>query len=229
MYKVHCLHDGKSFASRRVDAVQKGKVIFTLLASFQIEDNGFEHQEAVPPSVPPPDVLLSIEELRERRIIDPRFPQVYRNNLLISKYQRWPIEIRFCDPSTYYTQYTKVPPSIRYWFRANIKMSSSDQALHRSVVAYASDFIFFHASANSHRTRGLKIYGVSLNHSMWFHRPVTADDWLLFVIESPSAHAGRGFVSGQMFNRNGELVVSLVQEGVLRAAKTPDPTIRAKY
>lgn len=179
--------------------------------------------------MPPPDVLLSIEELRERRIIDPRFPQVYRNNLLISKYQRWPIEIRFCDPSTYYTQYTKVPPSIRYWFRANIKMSSSDQALHRSVVAYASDFIFFHASANSHRTRGLKIYGVSLNHSMWFHRPVTADDWLLFVIESPSAHAGRGFVSGQMFNRNGELVVSLVQEGVLRAAKTPDPTIRAKY
>lgn len=179
------------------------------------------------PSVPPADMLLSIEELRERRIIDPRFPRTYRNKLVMSKYDPWPIEIRFCAPSTY-TNQTKAPASGSYWFRAKGKISC-DEALHRAVVAYASDFIFLAVTANPHRARDLRIYGVTLNHTMWFHRPVKADDWLLFVLESPSAHAGRGFCSGQIFNRSGELVVSLVQEGVLRTAKTPNPTTRAKY
>uniref|UniRef100_A0A803KZ89 Cyclic nucleotide-binding domain-containing protein n=1 Tax=Chenopodium quinoa TaxID=63459 RepID=A0A803KZ89_CHEQI len=192
IYEVHRLRDGKSFSSRRVDAIQKGTIVFTLLASFQKEESGFEHQDAVMPLVPAPDTLLSLEELREKRIIDPRLPR------------------------------------LRYWFRAK-GILSDDQALHRCVVAYASDLLFIEVSSNPHRDRGLKISVLSLNHTMWFHRPVKADDWLLFVMESPSAHSARGLVAGRMFNRKGELVVSLAQEGLLRVARTPGRALRARY
>ncbi|GAB4861769.1 Acyl-CoA hydrolase 2, variant 2 [Ancistrocladus abbreviatus] len=227
IYEVHRIRDGKSFASRRVDAIQKGNLVFTLLASFQKEEKGFEHQETVMPMVPSPETLVSMEELRERRIIDPRLPRTYRNKVATTKFDPWPIEIRFCDPSTS-TNQTKSPPSLRYWFRAKGKLSD-DQALHRCVVAYASDLLFIEVSSNPHRRRGLKISVLSLNHTMWFHRPVKADDWLLFVVNSPSAYDARGLCLGQMYNRNGELVVSLVQEGLLREAKRPKQNIRAKY
>ncbi|CAO2835633.1 unnamed protein product [Amaranthus hypochondriacus] len=227
IYQVHRIRDGKSFATRRVDAIQNGIVVFTLLASFQKHEIGFEHQEVVMPSVPAPEMLLSLEELRERRIIDPRLPRSYRNKVATAKLVPWPIEIRFCDPNTS-TNQTKSPASLRYWFRAKGKLSD-DQALHRCVVAYASDLLFIEVSSNPHRKRGLKISVLSLNHTMWFHRPVKADDWILFVMESPSAHSGRGIVAGRMFNRSGELVVSLAQEGLIREAKTPQRAIRAKY
>lgn len=227
IFQVHRVRDGKSFATRRVDAIQKGNVVFTLLASFQKEEKGFDHQEASMPSVPSPDKLLSLEELRERRIIDPRLPRSYRNKVAMSKLDPWPIEIRFCEPKTS-TNQTRSPPSLRYWFRAKGKLSD-DHALHRCVVAYASDLLFIEVSSNPHRKRGLKISVLSLNHTMWFHRPVKADDWILFVIESPSASAGRGLCLGQMFNMKGELVVSLAQEGLIREARTPQTAIRARY
>ncbi|KAB1207466.1 Acyl-coenzyme A thioesterase 8 [Morella rubra] len=191
VYQVHRLRDGKSFAIRKVDAIQKGNLVFTLLASFQKEEEGFNHQEAIMPSVPAPEMLLSMEELRERRLTDPRLP------------------------------------SLIYWFRARGKLSD-DQALHRCVVAYASDLIFLTVSVNPHRRKGLKTNSVSLDHSMWFHRVLRADDWLLFVIHSPSAHNARGFVSGQMFNQKGELVVTLTQEGLLRMARTPNQPATSK-
>ncbi|KAL2892212.1 Acyl-coenzyme A thioesterase 8 [Bienertia sinuspersici] len=228
IYEVHRLRDGKSFASRRVDAVQKGTVIFTLLASFQKEEKGFEHQEAAMPLVSAPDTLLSMEELREKRIIDPRLPRTYRNKVAMTKMDPWPIEIKFCDPNTSTNQTKSPAKSLRYWFRAKGKLSD-DQALHRCVVAYASDLMFIEVCSNPHRKRGRKISVLSLNHTMWFHRPVKADDWLLFVMESPSAYNGRGVVAGRMFNLNGELLVSLAQEGLLREARTPHTEIRAKY
>ncbi|XP_021767064.1 uncharacterized protein LOC110731525 [Chenopodium quinoa] len=227
IYEVHRLRDGKSFSSRRVDAIQKGTIVFTLLASFQKEELGFEHQDAVMPLVPAPDTLLSLEELREKRIIDPRLSRTYRNKVAMSEFTPWPIEIRFCDPNTF-TNQTKSPAKLRYWFRAK-GILSDDQALHRCVVAYASDLLFIEVSSNPHRDRGLKISVLSLNHTMWFHMPVKADDWLLFVMESPSAHSARGLVAGRMFNRKGELVVSLAQEGLLRKARTPGRALRAKY
>ncbi|KAK9273827.1 hypothetical protein L1049_018638 [Liquidambar formosana] len=226
IYEVHRVRDGKSFATRRVDAIQRGNVIFTLLASFQKEEEGFDHQEAMMPSVPSPDMLLSMEELRERRITDLRLPRSYRNKVATSKFIPWPIEIRFCEPNSS-TNQTKSPPSLRYWFRAKGKLSD-DQDLHRCVAAYASDLIFLSISLNPHRGRGLKTSSVSLDHSMWFHRPFRADDWLLFVMTSPSAYNARGFVSGQMFNRKGELVVSLTQEGLLRKPRTPNPAVSSK-
>ncbi|XP_065859545.1 acyl-CoA hydrolase 2-like [Euphorbia lathyris] len=219
LYEVHRVRDGKSFATRKVNAVQKGNVIFTLIASFQKEEGGFEHQEITMPKVPEPEMLLSLEELRERRLTDPQLPRTYRNKVASKDFVPWPMEIRFCEPNTN-TNQTKSPPCLRYWFRARGKLSD-DQALHRCVVAYASDLIFLGVSLNPHRAKGLKTSSVSLDHSMWFHRSFRADDWLLFVINSPAASHARGFVSGQMFNRKGEHIVTLAQEGLLRNAFTP--------
>ncbi|KAG5514265.1 hypothetical protein RHGRI_035613 [Rhododendron griersonianum] len=246
IYQVHRVRDGNSFATRRVDAIQKGNVVFTLLASFQLysdpnlitpqvialvaatkkEEEGFDHQEALMPSVPDPETLLSMEELRERRLTDPCLPRTYRNKVAAAKFVPWPIEIRFCEPNSS-TNQTKSPPSLRYWFRAKGKLSD-DQALHRCVAAFASDLIFLSVSLNPHRKRGLKTSSVSLDHSMWFHRPFRADDWLLFVILSPAAYNARGFCSGQMFNTKGELVVSLTQEGLIRKVRAPNSDLKSK-
>ncbi|CAI9770215.1 unnamed protein product [Fraxinus pennsylvanica] len=226
IYQVHRVRDGKSFATRNVEAIQKGNIVFTMIASFQKEEGGFNHQVATMPSVPNPEELLSMEELRERRIIDPRLPRTYRNKVASREYVPWPIEIRFCEPNTS-TNQTMSPPSLRYWFRAKGKLSD-DQALHRCVAAYTSDLIFLQVSLNPHREKGLKSSSVSLDHSMWFHRPFRADDWVLYVINSPSAHGARGFVTGQMFTRKGELVVSLTQEGLLRRPITPVSAAKSK-
>ncbi|KAG6402691.1 hypothetical protein SASPL_134895 [Salvia splendens] len=226
IYEVRRVRDGKSFATRRVDAIQRGNVVFTLMASFQKEEYQFVHQVATMPSVSDPEKLLSMEELRDQRLVDPRLPRTYRNKVATTDFLPWPIEIRFCEPNTS-TNYTKSPPSLRYWFRAKGTLSD-DQALHRCVVAYASDLIFLQVSLNPHREKGLKSSSVSLDHSMWFHKPLRADDWLLYVIDSPNAHRGRGFVTGQMFSRTGELVVSLTQEGLLRRAREPAPSSQSK-
>ncbi|KAD5317013.1 hypothetical protein R6Q59_032284 [Mikania micrantha] len=224
IYHVHRVRDGNSFATRRIDAIQKGVVVFTMIASFQKEEVGFEHQLPSMPAVPDPDMLLSMEDLRERLLIDPRLPRTYRNKVATAEFIPWPIEIRFCEPSNS-TKYDKRPPSLRYWFRAKGKLSD-DEALHRCVAAYTSDLIFLNVSLKPHRAKGLKTTSVSLDHSMWFHQPIRADEWLLFVISSPTAYNARGYVSGQMFNTKGQLVASVTQEGLIRKArKPPSPAV----
>jgi acyl-coenzyme A thioesterase 1/2/4 len=170
--------------------------------------------------------LLSLEELRESRITDPHLPRSYRNKVATRNFVPWPIEIRFCEPSNS-TNQTKSPPRLNYWFRAKGRLSD-DQALHRCVVAFASDLIFCGVGLNPHRRKGVKSAALSLDHAMWFHRPLRADEWLLYVIVSPTAHETRGFVTGQMFNRKGELVVSLTQEALLREARPPKPSGTSK-
>jgi len=214
IYQVHRARDGSNFATRKVEAKQKGLVLFTLIASFQKEEVGFEHQAAIMPDVPPPEQLLNLEELRERRLTDdPRFPPQYRSLAANKKFTPWPIEIRLCEDSA-----SQHKPSLNYWFRARGKLSD-DQALHRCVVAYASDLLYSPVSRHPHLAKSLEIHVLSLNHSIWFHKPVNADEWLLYVIESPSAHGGRGFVTGRMFNRQGELIMSLTQEALIRREK----------
>ncbi|KAL9303960.1 hypothetical protein ACSQ67_021223 [Phaseolus vulgaris] len=235
-YKVYRIRDGRSFATRKVDGIQKGIVIFTLLASFQKEELGMVHQKVSIPSVPSPDkarcgcllryFLLPMEELRERRLTDPRLPVSYRNKVATSQFIPWPIEIRLCEYEIS-TNMTKSPPSLRYWFRAKGKLSD-DQALHRCVVAFASDLIFLQVSLNPHREKDFRTRSVSLDHSMWFHRSVKADDWVLFAIFTPSAHSARVFVTGQMFNQKGELLVSLVQEGLARKINQRKSAIKSK-
>ncbi|PNT03678.1 hypothetical protein POPTR_014G083300v4 [Populus trichocarpa] len=230
IYQVQRIRDGKSFATRKVDAIQKGNIVFTLMASFQKEEHGFVHQLAQMPAVPEPELLLSMEELREKRLTDPLLPRSYRNKVAAKEFVPWPMEIRFCEPNTN-TNQTKSPPSLKYWLRAKGKLSD-DQALHRCVVAYASDLIFLQVSVNPHRARGLKPSAVSLDHTMWFHRPFRADEWLLFAIVSPAAYNARGFVVGEMFNRKGEHIVSVTQEGLLRTFATTNsarnPTTASK-
>lgn len=200
------------------------------MASFQKEEHGFVHQLAQMPAVPEPELLLSMEELREKRLTDPLLPRSYRNKVAAKEFVPWPMEIRFCEPNTN-TNQTKSPPSLKYWLRAKGKLSD-DQALHRCVVAYASDLIFLQVSVNPHRARGLKPSAVSLDHTMWFHRPFRADEWLLFAIVSPAAYNARGFVVGEMFNRKGEHIVSVTQEGLLRTFATTNsarnPTTASK-
>ncbi|ESW11874.2 hypothetical protein PHAVU_008G065700 [Phaseolus vulgaris] len=226
IYQVSRVRDGKSFATRKVDAIQKGNVIFTMLASFHKEELGFQHQEVSIPSVPAPNKLLSLEELRELRLTDPRLPRTYRNKVATVEFIPWPIEIRFCEPRAS-TNQTKSPPSLRYWFRARGKLSD-DQALHRCVVAYTSDLIFLQVSLNPNRRKGMKARAVSLDHSMWFHRPLRADDWVLFVISSPTSCNARGYVTGEMFNQKGELLVSVVQEGLMREVISPNSATKSK-
>ncbi|KAI4355061.1 hypothetical protein L6164_003874 [Bauhinia variegata] len=226
IYRVDRLRDGKSFATRKVDAIQKGNVIFTLLASFQKEELGFDHQDVAMPSAPSPDTLLSMEELRERRLTDPRLPRTYRNKVAAAEFIPWPIEIRFCEPNTS-TNQTKSPASLRYWFRAKGRLSD-DQALHRCVMAYTSDLIFLQVSMNPHRARGLTTRCVSLDHAMWFHRPFRADEWVLFVIHSPSAYNARGSVTAHMFNQKGELLASVVQEGLIRKTRRENSAVKSK-
>ncbi|XP_026379737.1 uncharacterized protein LOC113274571 isoform X1 [Papaver somniferum] len=218
IYEVHRLRDGNSFATRRVDAIQNGNVIFTLLASFQKDENGFEHQEVIMPSVLSPETLLTMEELRERRLSRPPFPRDHRENL--DTYVPWPVDIKFCEEAD--CSQTKTPPRMRYWFKAKGRLSD-DLALHRCVVAYTSDLIFSAISLNPHYERGVKTLALSLDHSMWFHRPFRADDWILYVIESPCAASGRGYASAHMFNQKGELIISLVQEALTRKIRASRP------
>ncbi|XP_024009896.1 uncharacterized protein LOC18015229 isoform X2 [Eutrema salsugineum] len=226
IYEVNRLRDGNNFATRRVDARQKGKTIFTLFASFQREQQGFIHQESTMPHVPAPETLVSRDEMLERRMTDPLLPRDYRNKVATENIAPWPIDIRFCEPN-YSTEQTKSPPRLKYWFRAKGELSD-DQALHRCVVAFASDLIFACISLNPHRRKGMSAAALSLDHSMWFHRPLRADDWLLFVSVSPTASQSRGFATGEMFNRKGELVVSLTQEALLKEAETIKPVFGAK-
>ncbi|KAJ6344162.1 hypothetical protein OIU76_005811 [Salix suchowensis] len=185
IYNVQRIRDGKSFATRKVDAIQKGNIVFTLMASFQKEEHGYVHQLAQMPAVPEPELLLSMEELREKRLTDPLLPRSYRNKVAAKEFVPWPMEIRFCEPNTN-TNQTKSPPSLKYWFRAKGKLSD-DQALHRCVITRCGSI-------------GL----------------LRADEWLLFAIVSPAAYNARGFVLGEIFNRKGEHVVSVTQEGLLR-------------
>eukprot|EP00252_Welwitschia_mirabilis_P012171 TRINITY_DN27068_c0_g1_i1.p1 TRINITY_DN27068_c0_g1~~TRINITY_DN27068_c0_g1_i1.p1 ORF type:complete len:430 (-),score=83.90 TRINITY_DN27068_c0_g1_i1:130-1419(-) len=216
IYNVQRVRDGKSFSTRHVEAVQRGQLIFTLLASFHKPENSFDHQQSMP-SAPDPDSLMPREKIMESYMTNPRLPISYRN--MLAKYYAIPIpiEIRHCEPPDI-LNITKREPRQMHWFRARGKLSD-DYALHRCVAAYASDLIFLETSMRPHRQKGQRISMLSLDHSMWFHKPFKADEWLLFVMESPIASNGRGFNLGKMYTKSGELVVSVAQEGLTRRRK----------
>ncbi|CAL5401009.1 unnamed protein product [Camellia sinensis] len=205
IYEVHRVRDGKSFATRTVDAIQKGNVVFTLLASFQKEEEGFDHHVPVMPSVPDPETLLSMEEVRERRLTDPRLPSLKPDNRFVTELTG-----------------TRLPLQsfLRYWFRAKGKLSD-DQALHRmcSGIYFRSD-ISFCESESSPEEEFKNNFCQSRSCWMWFHRPLRADDWVLFVITSPAAYNARGFCSGQMFNRKGETCCIIDSRGLNKAGET---------
>jgi len=212
VYSVDRVRDGGSFSTRRVTAIQKGQPIFTCSASFQYDEEGFEHQGQMPPVVGPEN-LPSEVELAER--MADQLPEHIRDKLLCAK----PIEVR---PVTEKDPFNPKPGDpVKYaWFRADGNLPDS-QALHKYMLAYASDFgllttsLMPHGKSVWHRDMQL----ASLDHALWFHGNLRADDWLLYAMDSPWAGNARGFARGSIFNRAGQLVASSCQEGLIRHRK----------
>jgi len=210
VYLVERLRDGRSFTTRRVTAIQHGRPIFNLSASFQVEEPGVAHQDPMP-EVPPPEELISEAELR--RQLAEQVPEVLRPFLLHER----PIEIRPVEPVNLLFP-EKRPPRRHAWIRAAGTLPDGDPALHQSVLAYASDFGFMGTAMLPHGLSFLQphVQAASLDHAMWFYRPFRADEWLLFAMESPVAAHARGLNRGLFFRRDGTLVAAVVQEGLMR-------------
>lgn len=209
LYEVDRLRDGRSFTTRRVLAIQKGEAIFAMSASFQIPEEGYEHQMPMP-DVPMPEDLPDREEMRKSVL--PNMPPVVR-----AYYERErPIEIRPVEFRRYASS-EKMEPKFNVWIRA-MQPLPDEPAIHQAVLAYASDLMLLDSSLIAHgRTVFDKtIQGASLDHALWFHRPFRADDWLLYAQDSPSSSGARGFSRGLVFDRQGRLVASVAQEGLIR-------------
>lgn len=214
VYQVDPLRDGTSFSTRRVLAIQGGKPIFALTASFQRDEPGFDHAHPMP-GVPGPDGLESELDLARRNAAN--IPEPFRK---IATAER-PIEIRPLqrvnplDPKP-------MPPRRQLWYKAAGPLPD-DPGVHRYLLAYASDFNFLTTAMLPHAvswlTPGMQV--ASLDHAMWFHRPFRFDEWLLFDVESPSASGARGMVTGRFFSRDGQLVATVAQEGLMRNRAAP--------
>lgn len=207
IYQVDRLRDGRSFATRRVTAIQHGRAIFALAASFQLEEEGFEHQDEMP-DAPPPESLPTWEE---------RVVTMEKRGDPIEDWMRRPrpIDSRAVDAMDY-TGKSLQEPSQRIWMRADGRLPG-DLLLHQCVAAYMSDMTLLDSAARPHPIAfDEELQLASLDHAMWFHRRVRADEWLLYAQESPSMAASRGFTTGRFFSRDGQLLVSVAQEGLFR-------------
>lgn len=209
IYEVDRARDGGSFSSRRVTAIQHGGQIFNMAVSFQVPEAGLEHQVRMP-DVPGPEGLRDVAELASE-IEGPLPPRMKR----ILTYRR-PFHVRPVQPGQFTTT-ALYEPRKQLWMKAAGALPD-DAFIHDALLAYVSDYEListatlphgFHASFT-----GLQV--ASLDHAMWFHRPLRVDQWLLFDLESPSASGGRGLSQGRVFSEDGVLVASLAQEGLIR-------------
>lgn len=211
-YAVERLRDGASFSTRRCVASQNDKAIFALSASFHKEEAGWSHQ-AVMPNVPPPQDLLSEAQLADR------FAGVMPENVRQFLRQERPIELRPTDLTRFYgTRLAQPQVAVQnIWVRAKAPLGD-DPALHRIALAYMSDMTLLDAALIAH---GRSVFDpavqvASLDHALWFHRPFRADEWLLYSQESPTSSGALGLSRGLFFRQTGELVASVVQEGLIR-------------
>jgi acyl-CoA thioesterase II len=209
VYFVDRLRDGSSFSTRQVTAIQHGRAIFSLLASFHIAEGGYEHQTPMP-DVPPPESLAN--ELELIRGMANRIPESMRKVLT----QDRPIDFRPVSPIDPF-QPEKRPPVRYLWLRA-IEKLPDDQLTHQAVLAYASDYGLLGTALLPHgvapRSPALQL--ATLDHGFWAHRPFRADEWLLYAMDSPAAAGARGFTRGAFYTRDGTLVASVAQEGLMR-------------
>ena len=209
IYDVDRTRDGNSFSVRRVTAVQHGKPIFVFAASFQEQEPGNEHQLPMP-TVPPPEDIDPVPAPTPEQLAQ-----------LPPKAQRWlnrvgPFEIRPVYPRDDLRP-PKRPPFQQVWFRLGAPVGDSP-VLHQALLAYASDFHLLGTATFPH---GINYYQpnvqmASLDHAMWFHRPFRADEWMLYSLDSPSAQGARGLARGMIYRRDGQLVASTAQEGLIR-------------
>jgi acyl-CoA thioesterase-2 len=218
VFMVDPIRDGSSFTTRRVVAVQDGRAIFNMAASFQIEERGFDHQAVTMPDVPGPEELLSERELGQQYIatlppaVQAAVPAALRERALAER----PIEIRPVAPLPPLNP-PACEPRRRVWFRASGALPDR-RAIHELMLAYASDFHLLGTALQPHGVGWLtpSIQVASLDHAMWFHRPFRFDDWLLYDVDSPSAQGSRGLAHGRWFSRDGALVATTMQEGLIR-------------
>ncbi|MEX0604604.1 MAG: acyl-CoA thioesterase II [Marinobacter sp.] len=208
-YEVQRVRDGGSFSVRRVIARQGGKEILTGSVSFQVAEDGYEHQMAMPPA---PDVEGLKSEQEYSEMLLPYIPEALHQTLTRQR----PIEIRPVNPVNPLDPEPR-PPQKQSWLRAQGELPD-DPVLHRCLLAYASDFSFLGTSLYPHAvtfmSRDMQV--ASLDHAIWFHRDFRIDDWLLYDKDSPSAFGGRGFNRGNFFSRDGVLVASTAQEALIR-------------
>lgn len=212
VYDVDRVRDGRSFIARRVQAIQNGQPILSMIASFQKPEPGLEHQAPMP-AVPPPEQQPDIYGLRKAWLDQhPEIDEAYRSRML-----RAPaIEFRAITPANPMEVGQRAPLQ-RFWFRAAGQLPD-DPLLHQALLAYASDFNLLSTALLPH-TKGWfsnEMICASIDHALWFHRPVRVDDWLLYDMDAPTAQAARGFSRGLIYDRAGRLVASVAQESLMR-------------
>ena len=209
VYNVDCIRDGKSFTTRRVVAIQKGRAVFNMSASFQVDERGFEHQDDMP-DVPGPDGIPSEMDLAMQ--VADKIPEGIREKILCKK----PIEIRPVNPFNPFAP-EKMEPVRYVWFRATDNLPD-DFSVHQYLLAYASDFGLVSTSLypHGHSYWEPDMQVASLDHSLWFYQDFKMDDWLLYVNKSPVAGKARGLNYGHIYSRDGVLVASVAQEGLIR-------------
>jgi acyl-CoA thioesterase-2 len=212
IYQVDRSLDGHSFTNRRVVAIQHGQQIFNMAASFQATEAGFDHQIGMPP-VPPPESLADSSAPPAQQLA--RLPERVRRLFE----QPRPFEFRMVQ-SIDYLHPQPTAPERQIWFRA-VDTLGDDEMLHRRLLAYVSDFFLLDTATLPHGTSFLKptLVMASIDHALWFHRTLRVDDWLLYAMESPSASGARGFARASVFARDGRLVASAAQEGLVRTRK----------
>lgn len=209
VYFVDRLRDGSSFSTRRVTAIQHGRAIFNLSASFQVAESGYEHQSAMP-DAPPPESLTN--ELELLRATADRIPESVRTVVT----QDRPIDFRPVTPLDF-TNPEKRDPVRCMWLRA-VGPLPDDPLTHQAMLAYASDYGLLGTALLPHgiAPRSPSIQLATLDHALWMHRPFRADEWLLYAMDSPAAAGARGFSRGTFYTRTGQLVASVAQEGLMR-------------
>ena len=214
VYNVDRARDGRSFSNRRVTAIQHGRQIFNMTASFQKVEDGLEHQSAMP-KVPPPEELTDISEITADAL--DRIPEKMHHFFT----QERPFEVRPIQPVGLLSAEESEPTQL-IWLKA-VDHLPDDVEVHRSLLAYMSDYQLVTTSILPHGVRldRDKLQLASLDHAMWFHRPFRVDDWLLYSMESPNAGAARGLARGEIFSRDGVLVASTAQEGLIRIWSNP--------
>ncbi len=209
VYEVERIREGRSFVTRRVKAVQHGVPIFSMMASFQVSENGHEHQTPMP-DVPAPETLTSQAELRRQSAN--RCPDKLRKGYL----RELAIEFKPVSPMDPFTP-TATSPRQQIWFRAAGRLPD-DPILHQCVLTYATDFNLLSTAMLPHAISYLQpnVICASIDHVLWFHHDCRVDDWLLYVMDSPGAQGGRGLSRGLIYNREGVLVASVAQESLMR-------------
>lgn len=212
VYEVDRIRDGGSFTSRRVNAIQNGRPILSLIASFHKEEAGYDHQMPMP-DVPPPESLrlaseLVPEWLAEAGPVDDHIRAALEGHVFI--------ETKPINPRNPFKP-AAMPPVNYHWFRVPTKLPD-DLQMHRSLLAYSSDWGLLGTAMRPHAATWLSsdMMVASIDHAVWFHRPLRVDDWLLYAMDSPSASGARGMTRGLIFDRQGRLVASTAQEGLMR-------------